>query len=1413
MNLHGLRLDSIFSDSAQQTWAHARNILLSRGFDEIENEPGDTLIDSSINGDIIGRITTPSEIILFTWESNHGYIKHLSAVGTLTTIVTIHPEAISLSPTTYPTIYVEGVHCYNSEGDLIVAWTHGVHKPMILNVTHALATPIVITTEPDLKTLYLFPEFNHNTFALTTSSATTTNSIIAGGRLPAAAYFISLAYEIEPDVNTNFGIISNPIFITDEESTTTYRQFKGNTSLVITNKAININITNLDILYDYFKLAIIQKTETGTNCFITKRIKRPATKSLTDVVTVLIDTLDKLSLFNIAEVTTSSPSFNTIKTITQSNKRIRIGNLTKVEKVSLADIYNNVISKVDVNWIDETQASLSSTKGSYKDSVFIFNSKGFRDDEVYALYLGLRLKSGGFYGIYHIPGRAEIGNEHGVNTIDGTNYDAYKVSSTATLVGNYYGKMGFWENEDEVYPTGYGTIATQKVRHHRFPSAKQIQTWKGSLVSATKKGELIETTTVTADKFAKSTDIYYGVLTPTITPLSGTFLPASLTGNNDNRYTALYNQTISLDFIFTAFVSLYNDGTDHKGNSTLTIKKYTKTGINTYTPTTLLAITKTASTDDPEQLVFSYTGGTILADVELLVGDYISIEIAMSSCKDVSPAGLGLTVTNAHFDIYNTSIGQEILGLRVALDWATVSAGTKANLESVVDGWEIFYAKRTLNNQLMIDQSLVFSDATGFRFYGFDSMSNLLNIEPTHVKADLYTPTADVIVSTDINEVIHYTTGTSMINKLTKIKYLPAYNSATVPSNETRENCYYFEAGTGAYDRYLVNFINIKDNVYLDFSSQELVSCGIVKKLTDTGYFSFYGGDTFIGHNSVLRFEGTTAKIWYFPIQSILNSGMRYEGLNDYEKFYPLTDITKYTSVDGVDTQLYIDAMKAAGIANYYLYNNDYHILNTLRQDNIDTELTSLVTKFPNRIYSSMPQPLESTSMYWRRFKILDYFDMINNKGAIYKMIGNEYIVYVKTEFSIFRGIVVDKLVTGNIDVALKSSEMFDRPLQELLDADGNYIKSWNREGIILTPYGLVVADLDKGSIYIISDKATEISKLGIEDWFRKIVTSTITSAEFGTKESIGKGVILGYDDIYKRLLVTIKSTSSNIANFTLSFQLEKMQWICFHRYTPDKYIWNSNGMYRIDGISISKMFNNGFGYTVTIASLIRSGTGGVTVTCTTTGSHNLKTGDTILISGANITVCNGTFIITVTGLTTFTFTVLASTTGAVTGASIIASDPSYIDFIFNNNKGERFLLKHVRWVTNIENAGINIWDETIDKLMVYSKNLCSGEISIVKEHHDYNAISNGLEQLGNTLYYDGEWVYNDVVDYLTTPNSVFLDANGKIITSALNLSKNYFEKSFFIGKFIIARLIYNNSSVTKKLRISNVTIETKNIL
>jgi hypothetical protein len=63
-------------------------------------------------------------------------------------------------------------------------------------------------------------------------------------------------------------------------------------------------------------------------------------------------------------------------------------------------------------------------------------------------------------------GRSNIANEEADVTIPGGTFKKYQLSSTG-----YENNMGFWENEDELYPNDFPDFANEKVRHHKFPDS------------------------------------------------------------------------------------------------------------------------------------------------------------------------------------------------------------------------------------------------------------------------------------------------------------------------------------------------------------------------------------------------------------------------------------------------------------------------------------------------------------------------------------------------------------------------------------------------------------------------------------------------------------------------------------------------------------------------------------------------------------------------------------------------------------------------------------------------------------------------------------------------------------------------------------------------------------------------------
>ena len=154
------------------------------------------------------------------------------------------------------------------------------------------------------------------------------------------------------------------------------------------------------------------------------------------------------------------------------------------------------------------------------------------------------------------------------------------------------------------------------------------------------------------------------------------------------------------------------------------------------------------------------------------------------------------------------------------------------------------------------------------------------------------------------------------------------------------------------------------------------------------------------------------------------------------------------------------------------------------------------------------------------------------------------------------------------------------------------------------------------------------------------------------------------------------------------------------------------------------------------------------------------------------------------------------------------------VDFLFNSDSGESFLLNSVNWLTNIEASLINYWNETISKIAIFNKNQCTGEISIVKKETSYDESGN-LVATGNTQFNKGGWTFNVIEDIvtLTNTNSNILTSEFDINTAILNTNKAWYERAKFIAKGVIVRLIYNNTVANKRIRISDININGKKVL
>lgn len=368
---------------------------------------------------------------------------------------------------------------YNFQGDLIVAFTDNFNTPKIINLTHP-PSPFVLSQ------VQLFPSFKN----VICSSSVIEN----GGALSAGAYFPAFRYQNNDGTQTSFGQLNNPVFIVPSNGNT-FNSYQGSVGGVSTTKAIQFTLTNVDITYDRIVLGILYKSNGQISVNEIVAINTGST------ITFTYTGSEQTTAISLEAITVPPAFYNKIGHLTQVQGTLYGADVTENTPINLQK-YANLITL----GFKSTLLNCLTLQTSYKVNSQNNQAKAYAHQEVYDFYLIGKLKSGGWTQAAHIPGRVVqsiqgsiSGTENDLNSslvgqdsnlatdiaVD-ANSKYYQTRDTTRDLnsGTFTGTMGFWENEDEVYPStadfdssGIGGLDLRghKVRHHRFPSIKKCK--------------------------------------------------------------------------------------------------------------------------------------------------------------------------------------------------------------------------------------------------------------------------------------------------------------------------------------------------------------------------------------------------------------------------------------------------------------------------------------------------------------------------------------------------------------------------------------------------------------------------------------------------------------------------------------------------------------------------------------------------------------------------------------------------------------------------------------------------------------------------------------------------------------------------------------------------------------------------
>lgn len=493
-----------------------QTLINEQGFDKL----------STTGKQIIGSCILPdNSVCIFSVIQKVGYTESEIGILTDTTYKIVARDQytiVELNFTTEHQIQAESKVNYN--GDFIVYWVDGFNSDKWLNLTNpqidiniSLGIPVIENASQLQLMLSFTPKKGEN--------IDNTATVISGGSLPAAVYYIVVTYGDKYRNFTKLLYVSNPIPVV-KNSGLYNRYFIGNPAGELTGKAIQFTIDNtkLNGEYDFIKVNVIKKE----NQILTGYEFGVFSFSTTNDFTCIVDNLTN-------EVTVDSiiinlSDYKSSLTLTQLDDVLYKANLKSRSNFNFQPYINNITTSYIQKQIDLSEQTAGK---NYKDPNLCFYSKSFMYDEVYALYASFIIDEDGFEyetDAYHIPGRtAESINLGGafscpenkllteivsdaLNRWVSNDYyaigvtnnpinqmlaisnqarifhciDTYDKAPTVLVNGYPRTNMAYWENQNETYSNeakwivlnADGTQNTalpnddfrgQKVRHHKFP--------------------------------------------------------------------------------------------------------------------------------------------------------------------------------------------------------------------------------------------------------------------------------------------------------------------------------------------------------------------------------------------------------------------------------------------------------------------------------------------------------------------------------------------------------------------------------------------------------------------------------------------------------------------------------------------------------------------------------------------------------------------------------------------------------------------------------------------------------------------------------------------------------------------------------------------------------------------------------
>ena len=533
--IKGLFKDTAHIDQPEGSWRYAKNAITNNKKGSISNEGGTELAGhlgqnpttGAQNDKVLGKIeVNNNRVILFVKDVVNSPGRSEIGIWENNVYTIVFNPNLSTDLNFQETNPIEGTFKIDSKGDLVIYFTDDLNPPRAFNVDRQIrdsganVSRLYGSVVNDIELLNLFPHSGDIPHVELDSVVTHQSSVIEGGGLLTAVYYLALAYVDDDFVATNFVTVSNPISIVDEfDHTRPTTKKDGAKEGSQTTKSIKWKINNLNTDYKYLKPVVIRKMGDATEGFKLNDVEISASN-----LNVTFSGIEGSSPASVDDVIIDTASYSTAKTIQQLDNVLYLGNVTSNQDLGYQKYANDIklhsvtktidnfdeyyatidglntgFNNTRVDEYDGSEQAVDNTK-SYRYQPNIFKYKGYMRDEVYAFYIAFILKDGSTSYAYHIPGREGLTEElrtAGGGLNGGLWSDLYKLNRKYTknfhfldrtalhpaAPWNEHRQMNFWQNATELYPntddydihngsTISGTLKGKRVRHHHFPSNK-----------------------------------------------------------------------------------------------------------------------------------------------------------------------------------------------------------------------------------------------------------------------------------------------------------------------------------------------------------------------------------------------------------------------------------------------------------------------------------------------------------------------------------------------------------------------------------------------------------------------------------------------------------------------------------------------------------------------------------------------------------------------------------------------------------------------------------------------------------------------------------------------------------------------------------------------------------------------------